>query len=386
MQYTRHLEAPDIFHFWAGVATIAGALEGKVWIDMGYWKWRPNFFIIFVAPPGIVSKSFTIGIGEEMLRQVEGIHFGPNSVTWQALTTSFLESTKRVEIPGQPDYLMSAVTITASELGTLIDPRNRELIDVLVDLWDGRSVPWKRKTKAEGDSSISNPWLNIIGATTPSWMSENFPEYAIGGGFTSRTVFVYADRKRTFTAYPQKHISEEDRKLHNCLLHDLRQVATMAGEFRISEEAFAWGEEWYRSHWESKGGVSERMAGYKARKQTHIHKLAMVLSAARDNELTIELADLTAAAELLTSLEEEMPRVFSQVSDNQKVKYATALVTIIRTKERISKQALWREVIHLMTWKDFDEALDGAFKAGFLRMQQTEGDWIISPRPKEEMH
>ena len=92
VEYTRNLEAPDKFHFWSAVATIAGALRGKVWIDMGYWRWKPNFFIIFVAPPGIVAKSTTIGNGIELLREVDGIHLGPDSCTWQGITDSFRDS------------------------------------------------------------------------------------------------------------------------------------------------------------------------------------------------------------------------------------------------------------------------------------------------------
>ena len=46
LEYTKYLEAPDSFHFWAGVSAIAGALRGKVFFDMGYFKWKPNFFII----------------------------------------------------------------------------------------------------------------------------------------------------------------------------------------------------------------------------------------------------------------------------------------------------------------------------------------------------
>ena len=48
---------------WVGVSTIAGALRRKVWIDQAYFKWYPNFYIILVAPPGIVAKSTTASLG-----------------------------------------------------------------------------------------------------------------------------------------------------------------------------------------------------------------------------------------------------------------------------------------------------------------------------------
>ena len=154
LQYTRHLEAPDSLHFWAGISTVAGALRGKVWIDMGYWKWKPNFFIIYVAKPGIVAKSTTIGVGIELLREIEGIHFGPDSATWQAMTQAFAEASEVIEMPGGKHMQMSNMTLAISELGTFLNLKNSEMIDVLVDLWDGKNVPWKRATKGEGEFSI----------------------------------------------------------------------------------------------------------------------------------------------------------------------------------------------------------------------------------------
>ena len=73
LEYTKYLEAPDSFHFWAGVSAIAGALRGKVFFDMGYFKWKPNFFIIYVAPPGIVAKSTSMGVAMPILRKVPDI-------------------------------------------------------------------------------------------------------------------------------------------------------------------------------------------------------------------------------------------------------------------------------------------------------------------------
>ena len=71
MQYSSFSEAPDKMHFWVAVSTIAGALRRRVWIDQGYFQWTPNFYIILVAPPGIVSISTSLSIGMILLRQLE---------------------------------------------------------------------------------------------------------------------------------------------------------------------------------------------------------------------------------------------------------------------------------------------------------------------------
>ena len=92
LDYSKHSEAPKNFHLWTAVSVIAGALRRHVWLDMKYFQWTPNMYIIFVAPPGIVSKSTTANIGMDLLRQVEGVKFGPDAVTWQALVHELQES------------------------------------------------------------------------------------------------------------------------------------------------------------------------------------------------------------------------------------------------------------------------------------------------------
>jgi hypothetical protein len=380
MQYTRHLEAPDSFHFWSGVAAIAGALRGKVWIDMGFFQWKPNFFIIFVAKPGMIQKSTSMGIGMDLLRQVEGIHFGPNSTTWQAITDSFIESSTTVMMSDGNEYIMSALTVAASELGTFLDPKNRDMIDILVDLWDGKNVPWQRATRGEGIKEILNPWLNIIGAVTPAWLENNFPEYAIGGGFTSRTIFVFADRKRQFTAYPSLSITKEDADLEERLVHDLRLIAEFKGEYKLLPETYKWGTDWYASHWESAGSIQDdRLQGYLARKQTHIHKVAMIIAASYNNEMVILPEDLQKADILVTALEADMARVFERVSDNSQTKYITTILSILRGTKRITKQSLWRSVMHSMSLNDFDLALNGIIHAGYAKAISEGNKMYIIP-------
>lgn len=89
MNFTRASESPDAFHFWTGVGTIAGALRRRVWLDMRHFQWTPNIYIILVGPPGVANKSTTVRIGSSLLSQVDGIHFGPQSMTWAILNPNY---------------------------------------------------------------------------------------------------------------------------------------------------------------------------------------------------------------------------------------------------------------------------------------------------------
>lgn len=351
---------------------IAGALRRRVWIEQRYFQWTPNFYIIFVAPPGIATKSTTVNLGLRLLRQVPGIKFGPDSVTWQRLLVSMQEAQELVQF-GDNFLPMAAITCSVSELGTFLKPDDADMVDVLTDMWDGRVGVWTRELKTASGTSIENPWLNIIGATTPSWLENNFPLYMIGGGLTSRCIFVYADRKKQLVAYPSDIVNEaEFETFGNKLVHDLKEIAQMKGEFELTTEAKAWGTQWYEEHWSKQQEhlAGDRFAGYMARKQTHVHKLAMVLAAAESNVLRIEQSHLEAAVSIVTALEEDMIKVFQTIGAVDQSRHIKEIVALVKIAKYITIAELWRQCSTAMSRSDFKDSLDGAHEAGYIKVQK----------------
>lgn len=372
INYTSHLEAPTEFHLWAGIATIAGALRGKCWIDMGFFKWKPNCFIIFVAPPGIAAKSTTLDQGMNLLKQVEGINFAPASATWQALCSNFAEVKETFNINGK-DFEMSNLTIAASELGTFLDLQNREMIDMLVDMWDGKDAPWVRRTKGAGEEIIQSPWVNLAACTTPSWVMENMPQYAIGGGFTSRCIFLYADKKEKAVAYPDQHIPKHHKVIKNKLLEDLTRIAAIKGAFTIEKEAIEFGTQWYEQHTMNtpRHLRDERLQGYAARKQSHIHKISMCLSAAESDDRIITLNHFQSALSLLGIIEQNMMKVFDAISDDSDAR----CLALLRTKvmehhlagavDGVERNVLYCELSSRMSLTSFETACQAIVRAGY---------------------
>lgn len=328
-------EAPRKMHFWTGVSVLAGALRRRSWINMGYFNWYPNFYIILVAPPGIVSKTTTVNIGMSLLRRVPGINFGPDIVTWQALVGAFEGAREDFPISDEKNILlqifqpMSPLTLESGELGNLLDPQDRSMVDLLVTLWDGKDGSFEKKTKASGNNTVVNPWINIIACTTPAWIAGNFPEYLIGGGLTSRCIFVYAEEKEKFVAYPGRHIPNNFETQRDNLTMDLEYISTaFTGAFDLSEAAYQWGEVWYSQHYKSKpvGMSSDRFGGYIARKQTHIHKLALVLAASHSDSQVIEAEDLALANAMVTDLEKDIPRVFDKIGRSENAIHSDSIL------------------------------------------------------------
>lgn len=385
IDYTEFSESPTAFHFWTGVATIAGALRRKVWIDQRYFQWTPNFYIVFVGPPGIVAKSTSMQTGLGLLERIEGIHMGPQSTTWQALTMALEEARESVPYGDETDPVnmeyrdMSCVTCAVSELGTFLRTQDGELVDVLVDLWDGRLSTWKRRTKTQGDTSINNPWINIIACTTPSWLKENFPEHMIGGGLTSRIIFVYGDQKRHLVPYPADVVEDEAFKAKaDLLVDDLQQISDLKGEYKLDKPAKLWGVKWYEKHWTSRPVhmASARYEGYIARKQTHIHKLAIILAAAQRNELVITEDDLKTADRFITDLEADMLQVFESIGIADTAKTVGEIINFLRVHKKLSKRELFHLCYTIMTHKEFVEACEAGVTAGMLRITQEGNEYF----------
>lgn len=380
MQYSSFSEAPDKMHFWVAVSTIAGALRRRVWIDQGYFQWTPNFYIILVAPPGIVSKSTTLSIGMNLLRQLEGIKFGPDAVTWQALTQALADANEGVLMADGTYHPMSCITIASSEFGTFLNPNDREMVDVLVSLWDGQLGVWEKRTKTQGSDRIENPWINIAACTTPGWIAGNFPEYLIGGGFTSRCVFVYGKQKRRLIAYPSAVLPPEFEQLQKDLVHDLEAISLLRGAYHLTPQAIEWGTAWYENHYNNrpKHLDNERFAGYLARKQTHIHKLAIVLSASEKDDLIITKDNLEVASQIVTGLEADMPEVFSLIGMQGQAKFGNTIVSIVGSYGKIEQNKLFQLCFTTMSYRDFQESLNASIVAGHIKAYNDRGTvWLV---------
>lgn len=313
MESSKWGEAPPYFYFWVGVATIAAAMQRKVWLDMGTFTWYPNLYTILVAPPGIVQKSSTSDLGMRLLKQIPGIHQGPTTLTWQSLYDAFLEVGHEFEVSKTEVRTQFPLYINSSELGITLKMSDTDMVDQLVHMWDGYEL--KKRTRLDGELIIPTPSLNLIACTTPSWIAENVPAYLIGGGLTSRMLFVYGEHKERYIAYPQRHIPVDYLARQARLVRDLERIHNLIGGFTLAEDAYVWGEEWYEDFHKNQAPKLDKslIGGYIARKQTLVHKVAMILTVSQGDSLIISRPTLERAAALISQLEEHMPKVYNRI-------------------------------------------------------------------------
>lgn len=389
LAFTNFSEAPMQFRFWAGVSVIAGALRKKAYMDQLYFRWSPNFYIIFVAPSGISTKSTSMSAAMDLLREVDGIFFGPDSMTWQAMIIDLHKAEEEISMPGGITETQACLTFASRELGSLINFQDVKLVDVLVDLYDGKLGSWRKATQTYGDQVVKNPWLNIIACTTPSWIAHNMPRQLIGGGFTSRCIFVYADTKQQLIAYPKKQVlklrsMDWFQDLEANLIHDLNEVAAIAGEYELTLDAETFGERWYEDLWKSppKHLIVNDFGGYISRKQGHIHRVAMVVAAAYTDERRITLDDLTKAIALVDGLEPDMVKVFGHIKSDIGAQKNDDVLDILKVYGELERNALFRMSFNRLSLSksEFDSIVNSAIDAGVV----TQGAGLILRIQSEE--
>lgn len=376
VKFTEDTEAPREFHLWTGISTIAGALGRKCWVNMGRFQLQPSFYIIFVAPPGIATKSTTAGIGMDLLEGAKTGTLFQGSITWQAILDQLKDGEALVDIGGKKQ-LMSSLQIFASELGVLLKKEDNSMIDTLVDVWDGKSKI-QRRTRGGGLMEITRPFINILGCTTPAWLSSYAESYMIEGGFFSRAIFIYADTKDRLIAYPDTGL---DIELQTALENDLKRIGQLRGEFTLTEEARAWGTEWYQNLWNNPPAEisGERFQSYRSRRQAHLHKVAMVLSAVQGDSRQITLDHMLIAEQMIMMAEQHLVSIHESIVTSEKLEAYRLILKTVRRVDAIKKNDLFNELATRITYQEFTQGLEAAIFAQQIKERADKTGTYIVP-------
>lgn len=368
LDYAKHSETPFDMLYWSGVSAIAGALQRKVWIDQGRYKLYPNFFIVFVADPGVIQKSTTINYAMDLLKKVPEIAFAPNATTWEGFI-KYMEDSHQADGVltadlNAPQEKTSAVTISASELSTFLDPENKFMLSALTQLWDCEDV-FLKLTKFSGTEQIEKPCVNLIGGTTPAWMRESFDRWSREGGFVSRTVFIYGDKKRQLVAFPKRHLTEAHYRQRQRLINDLTFINTLKGEYVLDPKVFELGELWYAEHnrkTQEAGYVDS--SGFKDRKQAHILKLAMIIAASRSDRLVVTEEDWAEAVVRIDEAEACFPLAFASTEERQELRPFHDIAAYVKAMGEVEKSRLVGKFTSRYMLREISGALESLRASG----------------------
>lgn len=315
LEYTDNTESPISYHTWCGLSVIAGALQRRCYLQWGLAETiYPNLYVVLIGPSGRTRKGTAIGIAKEFLKKTAGITVVPESSSGrQAMILAMKRASKNFEDPidGQIKFHCS-VTAFSEELSVFLGQGDIAYLSNLTDWYDSKD-DWEYETVGRGKDSLQGLCLNLCGGTAPDWIQSMIPQEALGGGFTSRVIFIVEEKKRKIV--PEYLVDDATRELGGKLLRDLERIANLSGEMTFDtggKDAYV---NWYvdQDTKLSAGKAAipdQRFAGYCERRATHLRKLMIVCSASRGDDLKLTEADFTKARKLLEMVEVNMGRTF----------------------------------------------------------------------------
>lgn len=370
LQYSENSEPPKIFHKWCAISVIAAALRRKCWLEWGPTMFYPNMYVVLTAPPGKARKGTAMKYAQRFFEYLE-VPLIAESTTRECLIRALAESLQKEDY-GLTPIEHSSVVILSPELTVFLGYNNMQLMSDLTD-WFDCANRWTYRTKNMGTDVITGVFVNMLGATTPDLLRSTLPSDAVGGGLTSRMVFVFAEKKGKIVPFPFQ--SKESKDLINPLYNDIGKINLLRGNFHVTEDFLDVWMRWYtaQEHIHPFGNSQVRaLDGYIERRPTHVLKLSMIMSASRTSSMKITGSDLKRAIETLEEAELDMPAALGGVGKSELADLTYRVYYAIRAQPMTR-----RELANLFMYDGsksvLDEVLNTLMTSGKIDIAIVEG-------------
>lgn len=308
LRYTDNTEPPYLFRKWTAISCVAAALQRKVYVDWGTsLVFYPNFYIILVGPSA-TGKGTAMRPGFDILNEITGVKLASEATSLQALIKTLQEASDTdINMDTGEQTWHSSLTIFSEEFTVFLGYQNRELMAALCNWYDCQKK-WTYRTIARDQERVTGVWVNMIGGTTPDLIRSSLPQDSIGGGLTSRIIFVYEEKPEKLITLPMQ--TAEEKQLGADLQLDLEKISMMSGQYRWTTGFASLWDDFCREDRANPPFQDPKFDGYNGRRRTHLMKLAMVISASYSAELILRRDHLEEAIDYLLEVEIKMPLTF----------------------------------------------------------------------------
>lgn len=402
LEYVEETETPRIMHIWSAICGAGACLGRRVCLPFGFNDVYANLCVLLVGPPG-VRKSTAINLMQKRLRKATGVRFAPEDTAGQRQgliiamegdkesvsddDAKTVESASRVldidafanmyvNIDPRDAHVMFAV---ASEFSSFIGHNAIDMVTFLNKVLDGEDYDYKIRT---AQHTLDNPLLGIIGGTTPINIQDAFPKAAIGHGFTSRIVLVYANRKYKRVPRPPRPSAKLERKVDEIFTQLFYKTD---GECSESKQAKEFIDNVYDLPNDELN--DPRFIYYMDRRQTHLLKVSMILAIVR-GAMEIALTDVEEADYILSYTEKFMPDALGEYGLSPLASAKQKMVEFLaHAKGPVTMNILWAIMQRDMKNIDFRNSLADLVNANKI-MEVTTNDgvaYVYVDKEEEEL-
>jgi hypothetical protein len=339
------MEAPRDWIRWSGISTLSSTLKRNVFTWYRDIQFFPNQYIILVGPPGI-GKGECIGRGYYMAKEAGTINYIADWHTPQEiieeLATGFANVSLKIgQVTTAAIQQDHSCCIIAPELAVFLQNYDN-LHSLMCTWWDKNEFEYKTKNK--GKHVIENLSVSMLGGCTPDFVRSLSKDRLapITGGFTARTIFVYATEKFQLVKKYFGAPTVIRSKLRDDLISDLKHISNIQGELYFDKEATKLWETTYEEH--NKRGIidSDASTNFKARISSHIVKTAITASIAESDSLIITRDHLERAIQYVEYVRDKVDVVFRCVGESPVSGAGAKLLAYIDTVGQLTYKQMLR--------------------------------------------
>lgn len=368
-------EVPPRFAIWCGIGSVLAALERRVWINQGIYTIYPNFYMVLVAASG-QKKSTAINTASRLLRKLSP---SPNVISQKITPEALIQALQaQSKDPKKLLKTKNGGIVIADELATFLD-RNaleRGLGPILTALYD--CTTFEYQTMNRGTETITDGYLSLLGGTTIELLKNSLPKDAIGGGFTSRTIFIYEEAIPP--PVPWIDYDESLVEIENQCVAYLQRLMELNGTVQLTPEAKALYISDYKDRHYNGGFRDDPMLRqYENRRHAHLLKVAMALMVCEEPKLVMDVHHVRGAKVILEEAEVYLPRVIELIMSTDVGLVGNIVYQFILSRGSVTRSELVRQFCHKMDAEELSKVLNTLIQAHRVRADTQGGKMIYYP-------
>jgi hypothetical protein len=209
-------DAPRIYKEESAFDVLSSIIGRRIYLQWGEDRIYPNIYKIYIGKSTAYRKSTMQKIQKRFVENIIGFDsLLANRFSYEGLI-SFIEKQSHVisyfdEFANLYEILLKNYTLSPEAF--------------LTEVFE---CPDMKREGALVSKNIvlENVFINIIGATTESWLLKNMNESSVRGGFLPRFLFVWAKEKESTMPIP----STPDKKQQGLLLGRLKGIMELVGD------------------------------------------------------------------------------------------------------------------------------------------------------------
>jgi hypothetical protein len=371
-----HTEAPKNYLLWSAFSVLGGILKNHVYYKDGLYTVYPNQYIILTGPPSI-GKGTAINYAWSLVKDATATYPLSNTISDRVTAPRILQRiAEGWALPPQIATSGQVVTSLREHTCTLFSTELRVLVtasdwmlEFLCESWDRNTYDYD--TKNMGSSIIKNMCTSLIGGTVPDYIRgmEKDVDASIAGGFSSRCLFIFEDKKSKELPFAQP-IEDNPKSfdLYQKLKEDLIYIASnLRGEYTLNADAKLAFANFYPSI-SPQPDDSDAMLNFKGRMKAHIIKAAMVLCASKKDDLIITGQEMKDAIFLINTIRKQLDRVFRGMGSSRLADATARVQLCIEKYSMVTRRELLRTLHRHVTQDDLDRVLHLLETIGHVRL------------------